>query len=775
MMEQKRQWKLPEPLRLPPEVITAAGDAVVAEILFRRGYKTADEIRSFLSPDVYKPFSFSEHPLVQVVVERIEQAVINGERITIYGDYDVDGMTSTAVWMETLRCLGATVTYHVPDRFEEGYGMNMAVLQELANTGTNLIITCDCGISNRAEIAAAKSLGMDVVVTDHHELPEQLPEVPIFNPKLLHKEHPAYDLPGVGVSYVVAEMLLQRAGQGEYADALLEFVALGVIADVVSLTRDNRYYVKKGLPNLLSSKRPGIKALLAAAKMNPMHSTEEDIAFQVIPRLNAAGRLDNARLAVELLLAQDEPEARALANQLDRLNETRKLYCDQTMQEAIAKIGDGAVALHAIALYQETWPEGVVGIVAGRLAEQYEKPALLMTRKENGLVTGSARSVSGINIYYALTLCQDLLHKFGGHDGAAGFSLSPENVVDFCQRINDVIAGMMEEREISEPQKIDALLPLERINLDFYRKMRQLAPFGQGNPRPLFLVDEATIASNQLMREGSLHRRLRLTKHGACVEAVWWNSAGIDIGNRDKVIAALRLNVFREVTSMQLDIQDVLDSTAFRCVGNHAHRQIIDCRGQTHREVRKLFPQAVFFAEGVEQVGTVGHAEITPAHVLVFLTIPVTVTKMEDIITAANPQQIVVAWETLPREWSTVVEDTWQNLMGMIKHAVRVCDGEVILTQFASRLDVTDEIVKAGIAVLTEVGLVEASVINQSTIKIKIQSQCFPDLRQLKEYRQFVKMLAELAAFRTYVGDLPEDELALLILNKTCVAVANSK
>jgi len=762
-MEHKKQWQLPTQLCLSPELIAAAGDAIIAEILFRRGFQSPEAIRQFIDMDSCAPFDFSEHQLIMPLVHRIEQAINRAEKITVYGDYDVDGVTSTAVWVETLCHLGATVSYHVPDRFEEGYGINIAVLQQLAENGTKLIITCDCGISNICEIAVARRLGMDVLVTDHHELPDTLPEVPIFNPKMLPQEHASFALPGVGASYVVAKELLKQFGHELYAEKLLELLALGIIADVVPLTKDNRWYLKQGLPRLLKSPRPGLKALLNLAKINPIYGTEEDIAFQVIPRLNAAGRLDSARLAVELLLCREEVEARELATKLDRLNEMRKVFCERMMRDAVAQISELPETPAALVLYQENWPEGVVGVVAGRLAEQYGRPAFLMTRKENGTITGSARSVAGFNVFQALTTCRDILDKFGGHEGAAGFSLVWENIVVFRERIEQMVSRMAGETENLEALSVDATLSADRINIELYRRIRQLAPFGQENPQPVFLID-GQITVNQVMKEGSLHRRLRVAKNSTEIEGVWWHSASKNVGEQDRVIARVRLNFFRDV-AVQLDIQDNVNAEDCLNPRPPHNLQLIDSRGCAREILQMAYPHAIFFGEGPEVLDALSRRELAKADTLVLLTIP---PHWEEIRAAVCPQQIVIAWDHESGNGHGKVETTWRYLLGLVKYAARMYQGSITIECAATKLGLTKELILAGLIAMEEAGLLKLTTIDAQRISVELRQTELPNFCKLQGYRRFIKMLGELEAYRSYLRSLPVEKLGEVLQSEEC-------
>lgn len=764
-METKQKWQITEPVRLAPALIAAAGDPVVAEILYRRGYRTAAQITAFLRHDAYTPWDFAGHPLVVPLIERIERALADKEKITVYGDYDVDGITSTALWVDTLRCLGAEAAYYIPDRFKEGYGVNTDALRKLADAGTKLVITCDCGITNYQEIAEAKVRGLDVLVTDHHELPARLPAVPVFNPKMLDPEHPAYMLPGVGASFIVAKELLRRAGQEDYAENLLALLALGIIADVVPLTKDNRWYLQEGIPRMLASPRPGIKALLEVARIHPVHSTEEDIAFQVIPRLNAAGRLGSAGLAVDLLLAADLPAAQSQARELNSLNETRKVLCDRVLEEAGRQMGACAEEMPAIALYQENWHEGVIGIVAGRLAEQYQKPALLMTRKENGHITGSARTGGNINILQALFLCEDLLTKFGGHEGAAGFSLPVENLALFMRKINAVVKDIPVDAGDEQGKPVDAILSPALVNIDLYNRIRELAPFGAGNPAPIFLID-GRLVTNQLMKTGSAHRRLRFAKDGQTADAVWWNSAPAAVADDEQFLARLRLNLFRDNVNVQLDIIDVMSCAKTVFSPPVPAGQFIDMRGRSSAELTVMYPEALFFGEGVDSHAAASRMELRATDTLVMLTVPCQAAIWTEILQKAAPQRVVVAWDTQVKAREQVVDDLWRHLMGMVKFSLRAYGGVMTPQRAAVRLGWTREIVTAGLQALADVGLIGLTVLDEDRISLSLRQNARPGLRKLQSYRCFIKILAEVEAYRNHVRNLPVERIQEMLYDK---------
>ncbi|NLD50317.1 MAG: single-stranded-DNA-specific exonuclease RecJ, partial [Clostridiaceae bacterium] len=425
-------------IKISQEIIEAAGsDELLARIFFNRGFKDPETIRQMLDERFYKPTLTSEFPSIDSAVDIISKAIDGNKKICVYGDYDVDGVTSTAILVECLGIFTGEVVYHVPDRFTEGYGMNEEVIRRLHSEGISLIITCDCGISNINEINTAKELGISVILTDHHTIPAQLPKADvILNPKLLEDGHRARNISGCGMAYFLCLALLKSRGMEERAEEGLDLLALSLIADVVSLNGENRYLLKKALPRLFNTKRVGLKKLFDIAGKNGELSTEEDVAFQIAPRINAAGRMESARLPVELLLCKNPDDARRMAEKIDFLNMERKSVQQRIIDEAIQMVETRKKNKTVLVLFGEFWHHGIIGIAAGRICELYKKPAILLSMKEDGCtVVGSARSVEEINIYELIVKCSKRLIKFGGHSQAAGLSLKKEDMEAFTREL----------------------------------------------------------------------------------------------------------------------------------------------------------------------------------------------------------------------------------------------------------------------------------------------------------------------------------------------------
>ncbi len=440
------------------------GHPIAAEALARRGITGPAQARAFLNPDLYTPASPLELPGMGRAVARIGRAIRTAEPICVWGDFDVDGQTSTALLVSALRDLGAEVTYHVPLRETEGHGVNLPVLEQVIDAGARLILTCDTGIGALDAVAFARQRAVDFVITDHHDLPETLPDAAaVVNPKLLAQDeafgrhpgrrpsrrdeaeskdgvrtparepHPLLDLPGVGVAYKLGEALYDWAGRGPEAAKHADLAALGIVADLALLRGDTRYLAQRGLAALRSSRRTGVQALFESIELDPTNLTEEHIAFGLAPRLNAAGRLADAAPCVELLTTSDRTTARIIAADLEALNARRKFLTDRVTQEAEAQIReDGSLLEHAaLVLSSPYWPAGIVGIVASRLVERYGLPTVLISNSEGGPGRGSARSVAGVDISAAITGCRDLLLGFGGHPMAAGLTINPDRVGAF--------------------------------------------------------------------------------------------------------------------------------------------------------------------------------------------------------------------------------------------------------------------------------------------------------------------------------------------------------
>ena len=424
------------------------GHPLVAQILAQRGCADAATARAFLDPSLYAPASSLELPDMARAVARLAQAIDQGETIGVWGDFDVDGQTATALLVSALRSLGARVIYHIPVRAEEGHGVNLPRLQQLIAQGIDLLLTCDTGVAAHEAVAFAHQQGIDVVITDHHELPAVLPAAyAVVNPKRLPPAHPLSALPGVGVAYKLIEELLGQLGRSDASRQYLDLAALGIVADLAVQTGDTRYLLQRGLAELRQTQRLGLQVMLRNAELSRENLSEEHIAFALAPRLNALGRLGDANPIVEFLTTADLSRASVLATQLEGLNAQRQLFTSQVFQAAMAQIErDPSLAEQAaLVLAHPAWPAGVIGIVASQLVERFRRPTVLIAAPPGELARGSARSVEGCNITAAIAAQANLLAGYGGHPMAAGLTIAAEHIPEFRRRLSQTVQAMRGE------------------------------------------------------------------------------------------------------------------------------------------------------------------------------------------------------------------------------------------------------------------------------------------------------------------------------------------
>ncbi len=477
----------------------------VAVTLVRRGYRTVDQARAFLEAgEAHDPFEFDS---MEEVTERIRRAIADGRTITVHGDYDCDGVCSTAILVRALRELGARCDWYIPDRLGDGYGLTIAGVERLAARGTDLLLTADCGITCAEEVAAARAAGMEVIVTDHHEPGERVPDCALLHPRL--SSYPCEELCATGVAYKLSAALVG----GERAADDLDLVALATVADLVPLRGENRALVRAGLGVARQARRPGLRALCAGAGVRPERLDEGDFAFRLGPRINAAGRLYRADAGVELMLTADDRRAVEIAVELDRVNlerrDTERLVRDSA-ERARADLPAELAAAPGLVLAGEGWHPGVVGIVASRLAERHSVPVVLIGIDGDGRGKGSGRSVPGFDLLAALDACSEHLLRYGGHRAAAGLEIEAGRVDEFRAAFVAHAAASLGERDPVRTEVIDAVVGGESLGHEVAEQLERLAPFGMGNPGVRLLVPSARVCDVRAMGEGDKHARFRL-------------------------------------------------------------------------------------------------------------------------------------------------------------------------------------------------------------------------------------------------------------------------
>jgi single-stranded-DNA-specific exonuclease len=510
---QEGTWTLrPCPHRESAELAQALGiSELTASVLVRRGIGDPEEARAFLdgADPGHDPFLLGD---MQLACERIRAAVAEGRRICVHGDYDVDGIAATTLAVLLLRELGADVEWHLPSRFDEGYGVSAATLGRLADDGCGLVLTVDCGITAVAEVAEARARGLEVIVTDHHRPAAELPDCPVVATR--PSRYPFPELCGTSVVYKLGQALF--GVDSEVPRRHLDLVALATIADVVPLVDENRFLALAGLRALARTQKPGLQALMRAAGVDPATVDAGACGFRLGPRINAAGRLGHPRAALELLLTDDADEARRLANELEELNRERQAVEARIFREAAQQVDEWAPELRARRAYVvagEGWHEGVIGIVASRLVERFNRPVVLLAGTE-GDWKGSGRSIPSFDLHGALAACSSLLGRWGGHRAAAGLSIAPENVAEFAASFAEHAAGVLEEDDLRPVTHVDAIVPRgAALTLDLCHELSRLAPFGLGNPEVTLLAPGCELGELGTVGEGK-HLRFRVRREG---------------------------------------------------------------------------------------------------------------------------------------------------------------------------------------------------------------------------------------------------------------------
>ena len=494
-------------------------------VLQRRGVQSQEELQSLLQPDP-APEAKAHFPDLEIAVQRLLQACREGQALAVCGDYDADGMTSTALLVGVLSRLGAKPQAAIPSRQSEGYGLNAAMVERLAEQGVKLLVTVDNGISAREALERAEGLGLEVIVTDHHTIPPQRPPLlALLHPALTPPSSPYRGLAGVGLAYVLAAAVAERLRNPQALRTALDLFCIGTIADMAPLTGVNRRWLQEGLPQLHRSLLPGLRALAELAGLEDRPIDSQGVGFRLAPRLNAVGRLADPQLAVELLTTADADRALELAERCEQLNRQRRELCDGIEAEANALVeADGDQRPAFLLLAQNHWHHGVIGIVAARLVERWGLPVALLAGEGNGRLRSSVRAPEGFAVDAALQACADLLERFGGHPAAGGFTVQATQVAALHERLNGLANDWLAGREHALVLRPEALLPLEQIDRDFLQQLRRLEPFGAANPSPLFWARHCKVKRQRLLRGG--HLLLELAVPTGSLSAIAWRWSG---------------------------------------------------------------------------------------------------------------------------------------------------------------------------------------------------------------------------------------------------------
>lgn len=725
----EKKWIYKKSETVDPQVVELAGDSFLAQLLAARGINTYQSAYEFFNPEKTKlidPYAFSG---MKDAVDRIEDAIVRGEHIVIYGDFDADGVTSTAVLIKTFEKIGANFSYYIPDRAEESHGMNTGALVSLVSKRkAKLVITVDCGVSNVEEAAFLKSFKVDTIITDHHEAPDNLPEVlAIINPRAMnaldeklssHEIQKLCQLSGVGIAFKLASALLERFKQTDYTQNLIPLVALGAVADVVPILGENRYFVAKGIKLIEQGVNKGIKALLASCSNNPK-VTSETIAFMIAPRINASGRLATVDSALQLLTSEDDEQIKKAVDDLNSLNSKRQDLCDKIFNEALMLVNPED---DAIVLMKDDWHVGVIGIVASKLTERFNKPVFLMCKDEQrNLAKCSCRSIEQINIYDIISVNSDFFEVFGGHAMAGGFLFDLEKYS--FEQVKDALISCVKEAseglDLTKGVLVDAELSPADINIKLVETLEKLDPFGEGNPPPLFCARGLNLKQYKTMGQNGAHLKFFAQKNNLEFECIMWNASELPfvLGSEIDIVFAPRINNFNGKTSLQLEVCDIKGKTTpcGQSVKIYDHRKRDNVFGNLSDYLLKTDATAVIYAQNRDAVDIlsryeilknkiVNQASLKPADILIMFDYPSDAETLRAVISKVKPKNIHLMKDLSKKhDFSKLMA----NLAGMLKFVHNKNSGKLEKDRICAALGIDCKFFEEALKILSEVGSIQ--------------------------------------------------------------------
>jgi single-stranded-DNA-specific exonuclease len=765
-----RKWIEPREVSVPEELRSAVGGhPLVAQTLARRGLTGVEAVRAFLDPNYYQPAPASDLPHLLQGVERLERAIGQGEEICVWGDFDVDGQTATTVLFSTLRDLGASVRYHIPVRATESHGVNLPVLEQLIADGVQLVLTCDTGISAHDAVSCAREAGVDVVITDHHDLPDDLPDAfAVVNPKMMPESHPLRELPGVGCAYKVAEALYQRAGRSQDVEQYLDLVALGIVADVAVQRKDVRYLLQRGLEALRQTGRLGLQALMELADVNSGWLTEEHIGFYLAPRLNAVGRLADANIAVELLTTDDLSRARILATELEGLNARRRLLSDQVFEAAVEQVERDPSLLErgALVLGHPSWPAGVVGIVASRLVERFGLPTVLLATPPGELALGSARSIAGCNITEAIAAHAEMLAGFGGHPMAAGLSIEAERIPDFRRALSHTVSEMLEGVEGGKGLPVAGYLALSELSLDLVEELERLAPFGPGNLAPTLASKELKLAGKSTVgRKGEHLQVIVEDAKGVQARLIWWQGTSWSLPEGHFDLAyTVRASDYRGQREIQVEWVDArpLEVPLAVPVAARPALRLVDRRGEPDPkrwlELLRAQGEVGVWTEAAarRKIDGQDRYELGPSKALVIWTAPPGRRELEEVLKKVKPETIYLLGIDPGMDDP---QRFLERLAGLVKAGLS-SGGRVSLLTLAAATAQREAAVRLGLDWLVENGHVSI-VADEGEEVVLAPGTGQPGADVRGATARLRALLEETAAYRRYFSRAPADTLLI--------------
>lgn len=744
---------------------SVGGHPIVAQLLIQRGVTTVSETKAFLDSAQYPPAPPADLPDLIVAVETLLKAIENQQKILIWGDFDVDGQTATALLLDALRQVDALVSFYIPHRIRESHGIQPdRLLEVIQEHQPEILLTCDTGITEHKAIEQAVQQGITVLVTDHHDLPPGAlpPAQANVNPKRLPEEHPLRTLPGVGVAYKLIEELYTRLDKTEELATFLDLVALGIVADVAEQRDDTRYLLQRGLIQLQQTRRIGLQALFAVINLNPEHITTEDIGFQIAPRLNAAGRLDDATPVVDLLTTTDQTKARTIAANLDGLNKKRRLLQRQMMAGAQGVIAEQPDLLDhtALVIAHSDWHPGLLGIVAGQLAERYNRPCILLTL-DGPEARGSARSRPGYHIGTAITAQADLLTNYGGHAGAAGLSLPIENIDRFRRKVSQTLQDNFDSEAANSALQIDAAITLDEITPGFVEELFRLAPFGEGNPAPLLMATNLTLAKQTTLGRERLHRKLTVqASHSEVTQQVlWWNGSEHKLPDGSFDLAfTLGWNTYKGNREVAITLQAIREQPTDTAVATPPAPQqvLVDWRDKTLDHAVNQFRteevEGIIWAEGShwdanKDEEVVRRHDLVNAPALLILTAPPSAVVLHEILEQVQVERVYIA--AIPPQGQQF-KPFLNRLLQLCKATITAKEGHGDLEQLAGTTAQTIATVSSGLRYLAARNAISLEEHSSFAIIASGQKDALPLYDVADTEAELRYNLAESAAYRSF-------------------------
>ena len=799
-MSIRKIWKTKENTITEDVVQCCGGSRVLAVLLSNRGIDTSEKISGFLNPLKVKLSSPDVFLDMQKSVDRIKSAIENKEHITVYGDFDADGVTSTALLYLTLKEIGADVDFYLPDRSSESHGLNTKALVKLiSKKKSKLIITVDCGISNLSEVAFAKGFKTDIIITDHHEAPEILPDAySILNPKAPNSIEPSLDideiqslnyLAGVGVAFKLACKLLEEYNCENFVHEILPLAAVGTIGDVVELLYENRSIVAMGLELIKNGKHKGIQKLLSSSGISDTVSiTAENIAFSIVPRLNAAGRLESPLTAINILISDDDEVLDNTVKTLNDLNALRQELCDDTFKTAKIMYENNTYDnKKSIVLFHENWHIGIIGIVASKLVEEYNKPVFLMTRDASfpNIIRCSCRSINNLNIHSVLSEHKELFEGFGGHKMAAGFSFDENKMTfeAFKIKLNKTIDEFTQNINFNQIEVFaDMEIDISDINVETVNLIDKMQPFGSANPSPLFILNNLTLNNYKMMGQNNNHLKMYVTKENSQVfDCVKWNTPdfNLPINSELDLLFSLKLNTFNNNTNVQLMVEDI-HSELLQHKEASAEIKFLD-----HRNKKNILLQVVDFilstkkltAVYLENPALINQLKLPDeikAKLFSIDNIPTGIEQLMLFDVPANKEDFYKILKTTNAKLIHLmnfditdisIENFISKLSGMLKYALSSLKGNVDVLRVAKALRVDEETVECALTLFEESEMIDLNKIDEKEFQISyLHPVELSKIKQNELYCDLENNLHNINAFRNFYLNSPIEQIKEVVI-----------